>query len=624
MKNNLKEIFSISSFGKKFGVVYALSVAAILTIGIISIKLSIQEKKQLIRDEIFNATNHIEKSLTYNTDYLKYQIHYVKQQIRNHNAFLYKKSMSKILSSFTDNINNQIDLSIAWNAFSWINYNNMLTVDGDSGILTKPIDLSHRDYIKITQKKHNEMVFGFPIRGAISGRNIIPIGIGITDNNQSYVGTLVFGLDVDRLLTKIRKGINEDYIEFAITNNGKIVIKSKQLKEFDKKIITKFSGNNHISEPTSNIKKIITSESIFFSNKEENITGFHNVQNSSLGIFVFYDKEKFNAQLRTLFFKQLSILMVILFSCVFFFQNIYNKIISPITKLSNFALKISKKNFSEDISEPKNPELVGLYKALKMVKKCLQKEEELLQDLEEANYKISKANNAKTDFLSRSSHDIKNYVAGINGMSKLILEDNKRTLSSEKIQIIETISSQSEELMYFLEDLMDISQTETGKFSLNEFTKCDINNLIERIILLNKSYAIQHKVTLEKNLDKKLPKILCDERRMKQIISNLISNAIKYSRKKTTTTISTGFIKEKKQIFIEIKDEGIGMSPEEIKMALSGKGAKIDKSHMGKNIDSHGIGMPIVLQLVELHEGNIDIQSKKDEGTKITLYFQTS
>lgn len=175
--------------------------------------------------------------------------------------------------------------------------------------------------------------------------------------------------------------------------------------------------------------------------------------------------------------------------------------------------------------------------------------------------------------------------------------------------------------MDFVEDLLDTNQIESGDFALDKIQDCAIGDLIDRIILLNKSFAIRNKIHLKTEIENNLPKLRCDARRMKQILANLINNAVKYSKAEGDVVIKAKHLKEEHKIYLEIIDSGIGMSEEEIKMILSGNGKNIDKSSL-ENVDSHGIGMPIVLKLIELHQAKIEIESQKNIGTKIKLFFE--
>ncbi len=110
---------------------------------------------------------------------------------------------------------------------------------------------------------------------------------------------------------------------------------------------------------------------------------------------------------------------------------------------------------------------------------------------------------------------------------------------------------------------------------------------------------------------------------MKQILANLISNAIKYSQPQSVVVISCSHVLGQNKLCIEIADQGIGMDADELKMFLSESGKNIDKSDL-QNVDSYGIGIPIVFRLVELQGGKIEVVSKKNIGTTIKLFFESA
>jgi signal transduction histidine kinase len=272
----------------------------------------------------------------------------------------------------------------------------------------------------------------------------------------------------------------------------------------------------------------------------------------------------------------------------------------------------------------------------------------------------------QTSILPQISHDLRNYISGISGLANIILEDissyQKKQISQgikpdrdlqEASELANMLAPYSHEAMQYVDDMLDLSQIETGKFTLGSIEECDLKSVIDRLLIFNKSFIKNHQITVQTNISPNLPKLKCDVRRLKQILTNLITNAVKYSPKnstiiidvrskkavikkdvkKTTPTKSGNVLArndhhqsglEQDQIVISIKDQGIGMSESEIKMALLGKGSQIDKSSLKKPIDSHGLGMPIVKQLVDLMKGQMEIESRKGKGTKISLEFLMS
>ncbi|MFT6107050.1 MAG: signal transduction histidine kinase [Rickettsiales bacterium] len=238
----------------------------------------------------------------------------------------------------------------------------------------------------------------------------------------------------------------------------------------------------------------------------------------------------------------------------------------------------------------------------------------------------------KNQYLSNISHDLRNYISGISGLANIILEDissyQKKQIAQgikpdrdleEASEFAKMLAPYSHEAMQYVDDMLDISQIETGKFTLGSIEECDLKSVIDRLLIFNKSFIKNHQITAQTKIDPDIPKIKCDVRRLKQILTNLITNAVKYSPINNVVEISVAA--KNNQIQIAISDCGIGMTKKEIAMALSGEGVKIDKSVLNKNVplDSHGLGMPIVKQLVELMNGKMKIESTKGKGTNIIV-----
>ena len=189
--------------------------------------------------------------------------------------------------------------------------------------------------------------------------------------------------------------------------------------------------------------------------------------------------------------------------------------------------------------------------------------------------------------------------------------------------MVEELHHQSEELMGFVEDLLDTNQNEDGEFNLGRKQICDVIDLVRRMVILNKNFALENRINLELSNKTRYKKvnIECDVRRIKQILNNIIINAVKYSNPNSIVILQISLVEETNEICIAIIDQGIGMSQDEINMALSGDGEKIDKIGLNKSFDSHGLGMPIIKKLIKLHKGRLEINSEKNFGTEVRIYL---
>ncbi len=619
MKKNLFANL-IPSLTTDFVIVYRIAIIGIVITGFLFIKFSLDSEEKNIENKVIAAAEQIEKITASNIDYVKYQIYYAANQIKL--VGTNEQRIAKLLATFVTNINNQIDSAITWNAFSWINNYDKLTVDGAAGVLTRPIDLSSRDYLPLAVKNHGKLVFGKPVKGALSQRLIIPAGAAVLSDNESYLGTLVFGLDIERISAKLENIVGNETISFAFLNDKEIILTSSN---FDNKnlplvqeALTLTSLNDKLSE-----KKFLSTQNLF--TKKTPFALLHKMHEYPFKIIVFHNEEKSYQQLLNILFKQFFLILSIAFACIILFKQIYQKIVQPVSSLSDFALKISKRDFSATMPKPESKELANLYNTLQLVKESFEREQFLIHKLEGANKKISQENSNKTEFLASVSHELRNPLAAITSFANFISEESEGPIKDypEKYKEFATdIESCSSDLMQFVNDLVDVNRAQSGEFSVNLSQKIDIADIIKRSLKITHNFAHRRRILIKTNIQPDLENIALDPVRMKQVLVNLISNSLKYSPENTEVLISAKSMIEfdgSKKLQISIKDNGFGMTEEQVKKSTE-KYNNIENKNCDK-IDSFGLGLALTKYLVETQKGKFEIKSKINNGTEITLTF---
>lgn len=242
------------------------------------------------------------------------------------------------------------------------------------------------------------------------------------------------------------------------------------------------------------------------------------------------------------------------------------------------------------------------------------------------NLEISKAarkatygdNINRSDFLAAICHDLKTPISAIIGLSQAIKDGQ---LDEESIkESIDDINYAALEMLDLVHDLLDAKQVQSGDFSINKH-EVSIEALVRRVISLNSNYAARRKIRIVNATNENIGTIHSDSKRLKQVLTNLISNAIKYSKENTCITIYAKKFQENGAEFLEIivSDQGLGMTEWQISIALQ-------KYHIIENdnssaVDSFGLGLPIVKKLVESLGGEMEITSKLHEGTDVRLVF---
>ena len=227
-----------------------------------------------------------------------------------------------------------------------------------------------------------------------------------------------------------------------------------------------------------------------------------------------------------------------------------------------------------------------------------------------------KANQAKSTFLSNMSHEIRTPINTIMGMNEMI---SRQCETPEIIEYSQNVQFASKTLLSIVNDILDLSKIESGKMELTENTY-DLKQLMYDCHVMLSSRAADKGLEFIIENDEKLPSVLCgDDFRIRQIIVNLLTNAVKYTKKGRVLLRFDGQVIEDNQIQLKIsvKDTGIGIKEENIDKLFD----VFQRMDLKKNkaIEGTGLGLSISKQLVEMMHGTISVQSIYGEGSCFTV-----
>jgi len=234
----------------------------------------------------------------------------------------------------------------------------------------------------------------------------------------------------------------------------------------------------------------------------------------------------------------------------------------------------------------------------------------------DANIKTEAANQSKSNFLATMSHEIRTPLNAILGITQLEMQDE--TIPDRYMAAYEKIHSSGINLLGIINDILDLTKIETGKMELNPF-EYDVPSLINDAIQLNivriGSKPIEFKLSVDENLPSRL---YGDEIRIKQILNNLLSNAIKYTEKgQVHLSVKHKIINEKIMLVLSVSDTGQGMKEEDRKKIFD----EYSRFNMAANrsIEGTGLGLNIIKKIVEMMEGNINVESEFGKGSIFTV-----
>lgn len=238
------------------------------------------------------------------------------------------------------------------------------------------------------------------------------------------------------------------------------------------------------------------------------------------------------------------------------------------------------------------------------------------EDLHLAREEAEKANRTKGDFLANVSHELRTPLNAIIGLSSVMANETYGPVNNERYrEYVKDIKGSGEHLLYLVNDIIDLSVIDAGKLELTA-EKVDIATVLDTVVRMSAPHAEAADVQIVQNYDDDLPDFFGDTLRLKQILINLVSNAVKFTPATGKVTISATTTDDGAFQFV-IRDTGMGMSEEEIDRASVpfSRG----ETRRAKKIEGTGLGLPLIVGLVKAHGGTLDIDSTPGKGTTVTV-----
>ncbi len=233
--------------------------------------------------------------------------------------------------------------------------------------------------------------------------------------------------------------------------------------------------------------------------------------------------------------------------------------------------------------------------------------------IDEAN----RANEAKSLFLSSMSHELRTPMNSILGFAQVLKNDPHVPLTATQRQSVELILSAGDHLLELINDILDLSRIETGRLSVSPEIVL-VDSVIEEVVAIIKSIAVKYDVMVTCKFVQSGVYVVADRTRLKQVMTNLLTNAVKYNRKNGSVIVSYE-LRDNDMLRIKVEDTGYGIPEDKLGLLFQ------PFNRLGKeltNIEGTGIGLTITRRLVELMDGHIGVESVVEKGSTFYIDFK--
>jgi len=244
--------------------------------------------------------------------------------------------------------------------------------------------------------------------------------------------------------------------------------------------------------------------------------------------------------------------------------------------------------------------------------------EEILQL---ANTEMQRAMRVKDEFLASMSHELRTPLTGILGLSEVLQMEAYGVLNEKQLKALKNIEASGRHLLDLINDILDLSKIEAGKLEM-QFDNCALEEICHASLQMTKSMAHQKRQNVSFSMSPASVVVRADGRRLKQMLVNLISNAIKFTPQNGSLGLEVTLNKDAHQVGLMVWDKGVGIAAENLSKLFK-PFVQLD-SRLARQYSGTGLGLSLVYRMAELQNGSVSVESQLGEGSRFTIFLPWS
>ena len=248
-------------------------------------------------------------------------------------------------------------------------------------------------------------------------------------------------------------------------------------------------------------------------------------------------------------------------------------------------------------------------------------------NLQQTNEELMRATRLKDEFLATMSHELRTPLNAVLGMTEGLQEEIFGTLNNEQRKALQTIERSGTHLLELINDILDVAKIESGQIELT-LTPTTVTALCQSSMTFIKQQALKKRIQIEMNLAHNLPDVVVDERRIRQVLINLLNNAVKFTPEGGHITLEVNDLRlpanpddvnslPQNVLRITVIDTGIGIAPTHLSKLFQ-PFFQID-STLNRKYEGTGLGLALVKRIVELHSGRVSVTSEVGNGSRFMV-----
>lgn len=238
------------------------------------------------------------------------------------------------------------------------------------------------------------------------------------------------------------------------------------------------------------------------------------------------------------------------------------------------------------------------------------------EELSQMNIELERANRAKDEFLATMSHELRSPLNSVLGLSESLLEQRSGSLNDYQQKSLQLIESSGRHLLALINDILDLSKIQAGKLDFYPQI-ITVDELCRACLALVREQALRKSVTIIYQEETAVSKIYADPRRLKQILVNLLTNAVKFTLERGQIILQVHAEEEQDLIQFSVIDNGIGIAPQDLRKLFT-PFVQVD-SNLNRQHEGTGLGLALVQKLTDLHGGSVQVESEVGKGSRFTI-----